>query len=761
MDLSGLFFGAGSKLAENQIQPRDGLPAQVEPDQLAGTKIGFWQFLQHFLRSDTAPQTEQSLEIANIGFAEIDINPTAVEVEEMVATAPQNENQPEPAMPDTVILQMENKVQFRDAFSKMREKQWLTQNELADLVSLAKNSAPNGVFSEKNLQELAVTLQAVLSEKRPDARSSETLSNTDQQERENTNLEIDTLLPDSAPTLPLEVLPENADGNFENLDAGGIPNVDTAGQISEDVVQQLVSVVSEDQTRLRPVVLASQTTDRSQHLWHLTPALSLQNSTEHYVVAIDNGDVADEFALTGGAVQPNHAQNFIKVVAPEETAAAQITFDSATENETPDILSSANLTSPNPSFAADASSDRTDESATDTNDQIEVPQQSDHLETRVDIAPSPADNLIPPVENQHPAPKRKTPEQKQTAKYLAGENKTPADSAQSHLQLDINELNVDQSLEKLQTRDQPLEKLQTRDQLDRAITDKLRVRILKISHEETENSEGQVIRKAQEIILPEERKAQLLKADGGLQKTASAWQQALSDKLQNQSQPVALRSGLIAEGDDSPGLRHHAMKSYAEHSREKKEGPSERHSASNLTESSARTELEIAAGSKEKSAIPSPHAAKILATKSKVMQQVDRVQTFENIRSQIAAKVRPGQTEIQMQLKPENLGSMRLLMSMKNGWLNVNFFVDSAEVKSLLDKNMPSLRETLADRGIKAEHVEVQVNQPVVQTQRSENQETRYSRGNQNGQRQKQDEQSQQRQRNRQENPDKKFDQYL
>ncbi len=759
MDLSGLLFGAGSKLPENQNHTNDALAGQTQQDNPDGVKTGFWQFLQHFLRSHTAAEAGQNLDITNIGFSEIDINPSAIVVEGMIAEGPQTLLQSDSGQPATGVAEIENKARFREAFSKMSEKQWLTFNELADRVSLAKNATPGNLFSDENLQQVAGKLQTILFVAATET-ASVPVENTAQVDLQpvikvQTQLSLtgdeteNHLVPEKLPT---ENIPS------PDLETRGNPAIQKLDFRAESEKSEIVEneKASLQKPVLRPIALASKNRSDIGQPPKISPAFSFQTGVETYIVELEPDQNNLDIELIGVAVNSERARNLLQIMAPENDEAAQDVFMSSSEPE--NRLSAATVlpaaekstaktlkqetadqempSSAKPLLQPDDSSATADE----VNEQNLDSERAGTLSLQVPVAAGQKSKTPQATPLKHPQPPQPV--------VLNG--KIPAEDT-AYLKLDINETVIDESLENLESTGK----------LERRISEKLNVRILKISRDAPEQVAGQVYNKVQEIVLPEKSKAQLLESVHGFQKTASAWQLALSDKLQQQNQAPELRSAVATGGNDNPGTRQNAMKSYSENAHDRSQTKKEPTTSPELTEVSGKMVDEGVPVLKEKPVFPPLHEAKITATKSKLMQQIDRVKSFENIRSQIAARVRQGQSEIQIQLKPESLGSMKLLMSMKNGWLNVNFLVESSEVKALLEKNIPALRETLADRGIKAEHVEVQINQQVVQTQRAENQDARNSRNNPDEQRQKQEEQPRKQRQNQDKAPRKQFDQYL
>lgn len=90
----------------------------------------------------------------------------------------------------------------------------------------------------------------------------------------------------------------------------------------------------------------------------------------------------------------------------------------------------------------------------------------------------------------------------------------------------------------------------------------------------------------------------------------------------------------------------------------------------------------------------------------KMQQMIDIVnQVVERIQSSVTE----GTTTMEMQLNPESLGKVLLTVSNRDGIMTANFTVQSAEAKEALESQMISLRESLEQKNLKVESVEVSV----------------------------------------------------
>lgn len=70
-----------------------------------------------------------------------------------------------------------------------------------------------------------------------------------------------------------------------------------------------------------------------------------------------------------------------------------------------------------------------------------------------------------------------------------------------------------------------------------------------------------------------------------------------------------------------------------------------------------------------------------------------------------------GQHEIKIQLKPDYLGPLNLLIAVENGVVTAKFHTDSYQTKQLLEASMSQLKQDLQAQGLKVQQVDVYVGQ--------------------------------------------------
>lgn len=92
-----------------------------------------------------------------------------------------------------------------------------------------------------------------------------------------------------------------------------------------------------------------------------------------------------------------------------------------------------------------------------------------------------------------------------------------------------------------------------------------------------------------------------------------------------------------------------------------------------------------------------------------LVQVNDLWQIANQIIERIKVSIKPDQTSMQLQLNPENLGKVNLTVQSKNGVMTAQFVVQSELSKEAIESQLPMLRETLNQQGLKVEAIEVSV----------------------------------------------------
>ena len=83
----------------------------------------------------------------------------------------------------------------------------------------------------------------------------------------------------------------------------------------------------------------------------------------------------------------------------------------------------------------------------------------------------------------------------------------------------------------------------------------------------------------------------------------------------------------------------------------------------------------------------------------------------DNVLDQVVKKVeidlKQGQTEMRMQLKPENLGEVQMKVVVEDGKLNAHFLTSTATAKEALEANVQQLKQSLQEQGVRVEKIAV------------------------------------------------------
>lgn len=84
-------------------------------------------------------------------------------------------------------------------------------------------------------------------------------------------------------------------------------------------------------------------------------------------------------------------------------------------------------------------------------------------------------------------------------------------------------------------------------------------------------------------------------------------------------------------------------------------------------------------------------------------------QILEQLVKQIKISVKVDQTSMELQLRPESLGKVHLLVQEKSGVLTAQFSVESAAAKDAIQSQLQLLKDTLQNQGLKVDAVEVTI----------------------------------------------------
>ena len=82
---------------------------------------------------------------------------------------------------------------------------------------------------------------------------------------------------------------------------------------------------------------------------------------------------------------------------------------------------------------------------------------------------------------------------------------------------------------------------------------------------------------------------------------------------------------------------------------------------------------------------------------------------MQQILDYIKVSVKPDMTSLQMQLHPEDLGTLQIEVTNKNGVLTAQFTTQDESVKAIIESQLIQLKDNLNEQGLKVQAVEVTV----------------------------------------------------
>ena len=83
---------------------------------------------------------------------------------------------------------------------------------------------------------------------------------------------------------------------------------------------------------------------------------------------------------------------------------------------------------------------------------------------------------------------------------------------------------------------------------------------------------------------------------------------------------------------------------------------------------------------------------------------------INQVGKQISRSILRGERIIRLQLKPPELGTLRVEMDIKDNILKLGMITENSSVKELLLSNIHELREALVEQGVKLERIDIQIN---------------------------------------------------
>jgi hypothetical protein len=83
---------------------------------------------------------------------------------------------------------------------------------------------------------------------------------------------------------------------------------------------------------------------------------------------------------------------------------------------------------------------------------------------------------------------------------------------------------------------------------------------------------------------------------------------------------------------------------------------------------------------------------------------------IDQVGKQISASILRGDKTVKLQLKPPELGTLRIEMDIKENVLKLGMITENGTTKELLLSNIQELRDSLVEQGVKLEKVDIQIN---------------------------------------------------
>jgi flagellar hook-length control protein FliK len=99
----------------------------------------------------------------------------------------------------------------------------------------------------------------------------------------------------------------------------------------------------------------------------------------------------------------------------------------------------------------------------------------------------------------------------------------------------------------------------------------------------------------------------------------------------------------------------------------------------------------------------------VLAAKVSVSEFINMKNPFEQIAEKLDFKLTNGRHEVLMQLKPENLGQVRVMLQVHEGKLEGKFLAENQQVKQTLEGNMDQLKRQFEEQGLQVSKLSVSV----------------------------------------------------
>jgi flagellar hook-length control protein FliK len=83
---------------------------------------------------------------------------------------------------------------------------------------------------------------------------------------------------------------------------------------------------------------------------------------------------------------------------------------------------------------------------------------------------------------------------------------------------------------------------------------------------------------------------------------------------------------------------------------------------------------------------------------------------IDQVGKQISRSILRGEKVIRLQLKPPELGVLKVEMDIKGNILKLGMIAENSSIKELLLSNVHELREALVEQGVKLDRLDIQIN---------------------------------------------------
>lgn len=97
------------------------------------------------------------------------------------------------------------------------------------------------------------------------------------------------------------------------------------------------------------------------------------------------------------------------------------------------------------------------------------------------------------------------------------------------------------------------------------------------------------------------------------------------------------------------------------------------------------------------------------ASEQATLQKPDTQDIMRQIMDYMKVQIKPGISNLEMQLHPASLGTLQIQVASKGGVLTAQFITQNESVKAALESQMIQLKENFAEQGIQVEAIEVTV----------------------------------------------------